>query len=296
MIDDPPPHRPSGTGTPPGAAVQEPRRPASPARTALLFAGALSLSAIAFAALGWYTQVRDWWYWGLLSAGVFLFLPVALILAGIALALFAAAMTALAALSLQGGDAGDGGGSMVVELGARSFIPYYRWLSRQRHPAFWGTIFGIAGGGALLYIPVTLRIANPEARTVETLLWAKDRLEAAYRAAGEYPKPDESGRLPAEAVEEKPGEFRGAGPLTDGFGRPLRYELKGAWKMASYRLVSNGPDGEPGGGDDLCVSGETRLARWAEAAAAKLSRNKEGGKASLGDKLKGIRALRCEGK
>ncbi|MBN1611662.1 MAG: hypothetical protein JW940_33815 [Polyangiaceae bacterium] len=144
--------------------------------------------------------------------------------------------------------------------------PYYRWLARHRGSPLLGVPVGLLLGGFLLWAALAVFVLAREARTTERLLQAQAVVENAYREAKRYPPPDGRGHFPVpDAVASSFANALGAQHrLLDAFGRPVRYEVKGRWKLASYRLRSLGFDGVRSD-DDLCVSGQTRLQAMADA-------------------------------
>jgi hypothetical protein len=93
----------------------------------------------------------------------------------------------------------------------------------------------------------------------------------------------------------RPPEAANDGYVHDGFDRPLHFRVKGKGILASYTLTSWGYDGKPSK-DDLCISGSSQVAKWAEQAvnlAAKLGPDNEGNAAPLNALLRGILDLQC---
>lgn len=247
---------------------------------------AVALVALAVVLGGWFTGARQVMHAALLGVAVVAFLPFLVIGAGILLALLVAAVATVAAVF--SGDAGGGlegaveGGGAVVGGGGWLLPRYYRFLGRRRHPAFWGGLCGVLLGGLLLWGLLAILVVPGEARTVTALAAAQARLEQRYAADGGWPRPQQ-GQLVLE------GE-----PLRDGFGRPLRYEVSGRWKLASWRLRSTGYDGVVSG-DDLCIAGASRLVAMIEQARdlVGLLGRVARGEGSTSDRLAGVRALGC---
>jgi len=101
-------------------------------------------------------------------------------------------------------------------------------------------IFGVVGFVTL--VGVRERRASGVRQTRATLLGAR-RVVEAYLA-------DHDGGCPPsfeKAVEQSHVE---ATPR-DAWGRPLRLVCPGRWEGARYELMSDGPDGEPGGLDRI---------------------------------------------
>lgn len=242
------------------------------------------VAAACVVAAGWLTGLRDVMHAALLAVAVFALLPL-LLVGGALLLLLIVAVGMAAAAALGGdGDAGDGlefAGDAIAGGGAWVAPRYYRFLGRQRHPVFWGVPAGALLGGLVLWGLLAIVVVPGESSTVETLAGAQADIERRVRDTGKLPEPSDMA-------------------LRDGFGRPLEYKVSGRWKLASYTLTSLGFDGVPSA-DDLCVSGSTRLVRWAEKAADLARRIEElragtGGGPSVSDRLSGIRALRCDGR
>lgn len=262
----------------------------------LLFT-ALFVAAVV-ATLGWVTGLRPVMHAALLSAASVALLPVLFIAGGLALALTVGLILAVPAAVFGGGGGELGGeaagvvGEVTVGVGKRFFRVYYRFLGRSRHPAFWGALVGVLLGGLLLWGLVALLIVPDETRTVRLLAEAKDRIERIYATTSKFPAPDSDGRLAVSSLG-----LTGDAVLRDGFGRPLSYAVRGRWKLASWTLSSLGFDGQPGGGDDLCISGYAKLGRWAGTALdiLRVLENVREGGASLGERLQGVSALRCAG-
>jgi hypothetical protein len=256
------------------------------------FARSLLLTIIVVAAgvvaLGWFTGVRRVMHGALLSLAVGAFLPFVVVAAGIALSLLVVVLGLLAALLAEGGvEVPHDAGASVGELGLRLVGPYYRFLARRRHPVFWGVPIGALAGGLGLWALLATIVLPGEARSAVAIAGAQADVERCYARTSRYPEPTPEGHLLRRDLDPAAGE----GAVRDGFGRPLRYEKRGRWKVASYRLRSDGFDGRPGGGDDLCRSGVTRLGRLAEA--VRVSRTPGGLGVSVGVRLGAVREMRC---
>lgn len=101
-------------------------------------------------------------------------------------------------------------------------------------------IFGVVG--FVTFVGVRERRASGVRQTRATLLGAR-RVVEAYLA-------DHDGGCPPsfeKAVEQSHVE----GTPRDAWGRPLRLVCPGRWEGARYELMSDGPDGEPGGLDRI---------------------------------------------
>ncbi len=250
------------------------------------FLAAAVITAAVVVAIGWMTELRDVMHGALLAVAVFALLPLILIAGALLLIILVGLGLSVAAALGGDGDVGteglEGAGDLVVGGGAWLAPRYYGFLARQRHPVFWGIPAGALLGGLVLWGLIALIVVPGESRTVQVLTGAQADIEQRVRESGKLPKADQLA-------------------LRDGFGRPLEYRVAGRWKLASWTLTSLGFDGEPSA-DDLCVSGSTRLARWAETA-ADIARDVEafrsgGGEPgpTIADRLSGIRALRCAGR
>ena len=277
-------NREAGSATP----TTQPSR--SGRRTLWLFLLSMLASATLILSVGWFTGLRDFARGAVISVAVFALLPFAIIAAGIALALFFLMLSLLLALLSDGGAdyVGGAGEEVIVESGMRMIPGYYRWLASRRHPVFWGVPLGVALGGLALSGLLATVVIPQEGDTAQSLAEAQAEIERFYQQEGRYPRPTEAGQLSWEALgKPQRGRF-----VLDGFARPVEYQVAGAWKVASYRVRSFGYDGRPGGRDDLCVSGATKLGRLG--AKFNIDR-KEGGGWSIRAKLAGVAEMRCEG-
>jgi hypothetical protein len=261
------------------------------------FLTAAAGTAAALVLAGWVTGMRQVMHAALLTFAVAALFPFVLIAGALLLVLLTAFVLVLAGLG--GGDGipvGDGAqafGEGAFAAGGWLIPRYYRFLARRRHPAFWGLAAGVLSGGLLLWVLIALIVIPGETRTVRRLTETKALIEKVYDETGRFPRPDTQGHL---LLEERGGAGTAAsGPaITDGFGRPLRYEVLGEWKLASWSLTSSGFDGDPSA-DDLCVSGSTKLMEWGDKGAhlVRLLENIRAGSAPLDDHLAGIRILSC---
>jgi hypothetical protein len=132
----------------------------------------------------------------------------------------------------------------------------------------WGAVVGAVVGTAVVWAILALYVVPRERRTLETLLHVQLALEAEYQRTNSFPHPTDDGTVPPALVESPAGQS--ATPIVDGFGRPIRYGLKGAWRLESYTLSSLGFDGHPSD-DDICLSGGTRAGTWLQRAAGPVS-------------------------
>jgi hypothetical protein len=266
------------------------RTPRSGKRTLSLFLLSMLASAVVILAVGWFTGFRELARGAVVSVAVFALLPVAIIAAGVALALLLLMFSLVAGiLSDGGGDfVGGAGEDVIIESGVRMIPGYYRWLASRRHPVFWGVPLGVMLGGLALSGLLAVAVIPQEGNTAQSLVQVQEEIERVYLEKGRYPTPTEAGHLTWESLgRPQRGLF-----VLDGFARPVEYQVAGVWKAASYRVRSFGYDGRPGGGDDLCVAGATKLGRLG--AKLKLDRD-QGGKWSVKAKLAGIAEMRCEG-
>jgi hypothetical protein len=251
------------------------------------FLVALVLTAAVVFAGGWITDMRRTAHGALLTVAGFAFLPFVIIAGGIALGLFLMGMSMFAAI--LGGGGAVGGleiSEPFIELGARSIGPYYSFLMRRRHPIFWGVPLGVLAGGLALWGFLAIFVIPGEADTVQILIDAQSQLDQRYARGDGYPKPTADGHLLFRDIYPDASE---AGILEDGFGRPIRYQLRGRWKLATYALHSYGHDGQPGK-DDFCREGGTKFGRFAQA----IHIGRSGGKRiSISVRLRSIKESLC---
>jgi len=246
-------------------------------------------------ALCWGTGLRQATHAALLTVAVLMLLPLLVIAGGLLVLMAVGLVVGLSAAPSGDGDVSDTGailGAALVEGGAWLTRRYYGFLGRRRHPAFWGVAAGVLAGGLLLAAAIAAIVVPGEMRTARVLAEFKGAIDRLHRDKGRFPAADANGHLARAALEPAaaPGDL-----VRDGFGRPLRYEIDGRWGMVTYRLVSLGFDGQPGG-DDLCLAGANRLGRWAGKVAdwLQLVDGLQFGSATLGDRLAGVRALGCD--
>lgn len=259
-------------------------------RNATRFVAAEMLAGVALLAIGYSTGLRETMHGALVSVAVFAFLPFLIAAAGIAIivvvVLAAAMVTAITGEAVEA----DGGvvpiGETLVRGGSAFARRYYRALAAIRHPMFWGAIAGLPLGVLLLWSSIALFVLPGEARTVERLEAARVQIADHEASRGRVPEPDARGHL---VIGDSPG------PAQDGFGRPLLYSVRGRGVFTSWTLVSRGYDGRESD-DDLCIEGGTRLAGLAERARAALRviARGVGRDATIGERLSGIRAARCD--
>lgn len=234
--------------------------------------------ALAIVGIGWFTAVQTVAYGAMISSLVFAFLPIVIIAIGVVLSLIEI-------------------GEPVVMVGLSSVKPYYRWLARQKHPLFWGIWNGVGLGGLALLLLNGLVILPGESKSVEIMARVELAIDEAYRSDGGFPRPDGNGHLPIDRLNgaDVPSVD---GVVVDGYGRPYEYVVEGRWKLARYLIRSVGYDGAPGGGDDLCLAGATRLSELAGVGSRILDaiRSKPGGRIDgFKTRLNAIRSLRCDG-
>jgi general secretion pathway protein G len=99
-------------------------------------------------------------------------------------------------------------------------------------------IFGVVGFVTL--VGARERRASGVRQTQATLLGARRGIEA-YMA-------DHDGGCPQSLEAALPEPAKDNVPK-DAWGRPLRFVCPGRWEGTRYELMSDGPDGEPGGLD-----------------------------------------------
>ncbi len=241
--------------------------------------------------------MRGHMHGALLALAAFALLPFLVVAGGLLFMLLAATVPAVLGIFLGGNEAPifelAEAGAHIVKGGAKLVPRYYRFLGKRRRPVLWGLLTGVLFGGLVLWAVLAIVVLPDEALTVERLAAAKERIDEDYRRTGQFPKPDDDGHIAVLSIDGK----EGAEAVADGFGRLVRYEVKGKWaKLSSYRLVSAGFDGVEGTNDDLCIEGSTELRRFADKALnlADLVRGIAGGNSSAQDKLRGIRAMKCQ--
>lgn len=99
-------------------------------------------------------------------------------------------------------------------------------------------VFGVVGFVTL--VGARERRASGVRQTHAALLGARRGVEA-YMA-------DHDGGCPS-SLEAALGDVSKDGAPKDAWGRPLRFVCPGRWEGTPYELMSDGPDGEPGGLD-----------------------------------------------
>lgn len=262
-------------------------------RSVLLLGTMLATAGLAIA-VGWLTDLRMIAHGSLLTVVAVAFLPLVIVAIGIAIALILVAISAVAAL--LGGSGADAGGA---EIGAEIAVQgvamapgYYRWLSRVRHPMFWGALAGLIAGGLGLWTILATLVMPREMGTSEALLDLQSRIETQFKSSSRYPAPTDTGHITYESL----GDNSRSGAVLDGFGRPFMYEKFGHWKVATYAIRSFGYDGTRGGKDDMCVHGGTKLGKFAHFLRDSTSR--ENGKLtikiSISTKAHAVKELRCD--
>lgn len=275
------------------------------AATSLIFAAALVGG-------GWATSLTTVMYGASLSLLTFAVLPFALIAFGIALPFLMAALVVLSAIVgavgvLFGAPVAPADPTLILDgategfrisrFGMRILEPYYRWLSRTRHPILWGGVVGATLGTGILWALITWLVLPGEARTAKILVATREAVLQRFQKTRQLPAPKDGQLLYQDLAINAPG------PVLDGFGQPLEFDVQ----APSFRLRSRGFDQQPGT-DDLCVTGEVelnrlqQLIRWGKVAKAlvqDLELKFENGKVNVGGKLgmrdaaKLITELRC---
>lgn len=263
------------------------------------FTLAAGVSTFVLLILGFTTDLRWFAHGTLIAIGAVAFLPFVIIAVGIIIPVALSALSLLAALVAAFADGGGidppvsgGDDTGLVHVGAEMTPRYYRFffarfVARRRYPIFWGIPAGLLVGAIVLLSYLWIAVIPGESRTAEALLDLYERMEKHYERRNGYPDPVD-GKLMLESLgEEAPPNS--VGPALDGFGRPLIFEKRGAWKVASYRLKSLGHDGVPSR-DDLCRGNSTTLAKVASV--VRISRN--GNTLGWSERLGAIAKLRCD--
>lgn len=131
----------------------------------------------------------------------------------------------------------------MARLPTRVFFPWERkrgllgLLGRARARLVMWTILGLA----LVFVVRTRERHAADLRATRASIGAAERAVAAYRA-------DHGGTCPKELRELVGGGYVRDVP-EDAWGRPLRLDCPGRRDPAGFDLVSDGPDGLPGGLD-----------------------------------------------
>lgn len=265
------------------------------------FAICALLTATLVVLVGWFTGARLVFHGALIAVAAAALLPfvvvaaIAVIPVVIAILLALSGMFLAALLSWGVADSGLPGW-LALERGGWLIPRYYRFLAGQKHPLFWGVPAGLLLGAAALAVLIAMFIVPGESKTVRILVQTQAAIEHLYDSTGYYPRPDEDGYLPWAPLASVDHNGQTQGVVLDGFGRPVQYELRGTWKIASYRLRSYGFDSRPGR-DDLVLTGSTELGRLADTTTALLRalRGEEGSaRATLKEKLRGILSMQRE--
>ena len=215
--------------------------------------------------------VAAFWPFMLIAVGLAVFVAV------LGLMLLLAALTDGAVADAPGGVPG----SDFMELGAELIKPYYSFVLGIRHPIFWGIPAGLLVGCLSLGAYLAITVYLPESNTVGAMAEGQAYIEAYY---------DEHSRLPAP--EDGHLVLADGQPLTDGFGNPVRYEVSGHWRVATWALRSAGADGDFETAQDFCLEGGTRAAELVQFAADALDRLRDS-ESPHRDRLQGIVEMRC---
>lgn len=216
-------------------------------------------SALIVLGLGWTTSLSTAMYGATLSLVAFATLPLILILSGILLPFLMltvlmvsilvsaiAACLGVAPIDVPDCNPIEGAfhGAEISHFGWKIMVPYYRWLSKTRHPVVWGSVAGVFLGGVILWGLVTLLVLPGEKRTVEILSQTKDLILQRFDQEQKMP-PTKGNLLCRDIGIDQPG------PVLDGFNRPLIFEVQ----ETKFRLRSLGFDGKEGR-DDFCIAGQ----------------------------------------
>lgn len=280
--------------------------------TVVKFASSSLTSAGVVVGCGWMTSLSTVMYAASLSLLTFAFLPFMLIAFGIALPFLMAALVVLSVIvsvvgALFGAPASPADPSLIIDgtvqgyrmtrFGAKILDPYYRWLSRTRHPILWGSVFGTILGAGILWALITWVVLPGEARTVKILVATREAVIERFKNSKQLPLVTDGHLLYKDLAINLPG------PVVDGFGQPLEFDVN----PPSFRLRSRGFDQRPGT-DDFCVTGEVELnrlqqfIRWGKVARELVKdldlkvengKLKVGGHLGLRDAAKLITELRC---
>ena len=258
---------------------------------------ATAVTTVTLVVSAWMSGLRQIMHGALLTFAIAALLPFVIVAGGLLMIMAIGFILALAAALARADDVPlghrlYGAGEAVVEGGGWLIPRYYRFLGRQRHPAFWGVPAGLLFGGLLLWALIAALVIPGETRTARTLTETTTKIERVYGQSGGFPQPDDRGHLTLEGIDA--AQSTASGVLEDGFGRPFKYEVAGRRKLASWTLTSLGFDGKTSA-DDLCVSGSTKLVEWAEKGehVARLLRDIQSGSAPIDTRLAGIRAFQC---
>ncbi len=250
---------------------------------------ALLISTLLFVAIGWFTDIRNTFYTALMTGLTVAFLPFVIIACGIALVMFCMIVSLF--LAILGGEGStvitDAG---LVELGARAIPPYYRFLSRIKHPVFWAILSAMFLASLILWSIISFLILPGEIKTAEQLIAIQVQIEDFYRKNYSYPKPGPNNTISRKSLELSDDNE----PLRDGFGLPFEYSKNGIGPVAEYRVLSIGFD-RKSSKDDFCIHGMTKLAKWRDRLSPfiDLATGKTK-KLSFTIKLGAVNALRCD--
>lgn len=247
----------------------------------------VTLIAIAVAALlvgvAWTTEIRAALHGGLIALCVFAFLPFVVIASIVGLVVVVALLAGLA-----GGDGAADAAHLAegFRYSAWGVRKYYGFLARHRGSSWIGVPIGMLLGTLVVWALLAVFVLPKELRTTELLLGLKGEIEKQYAASKSYPPPQSGNTILGSSQEV----------VRDAFDRALHYEVRGRWRLASYRLTSYGSDGVPSS-DDLCIEGQTKLQDLLDTSAAligfaELARFRGG--TPISDRLDTLRAVQCE--
>ncbi len=221
------------------------------------------VAAIVVIVVAWLTGLREVAHDALLSLLVFAFFPILIVAAAIGFLVCFFVVAGLFGGEMDAdvvGDLGEG----VGEGGFWLARVYYRFFASRKHPVFWGTIAGFTLGILLLWLFIGIFVFPKEMKTAALLTRGQAAIETHYKSKGGYPRPVDA-RLNMSSLPGNKLPTNESGDVIDSFGQVLDYQVRGRWKLASYRLRSVGFDGSPSR-DDLCVVGRTKLKAGLDAA------------------------------
>jgi len=266
-------------------------------RRSIRFLLGFFIATAAVLLVGWFTDVRGVMHSVLIGLFVTAFLPFVFVAA--VFSVVVGFILLLSLLSVFGGgdgtgEATDAGTDIVyssVRLSRWGAPRYYGVLMSIRQPAIWGAAVGLLAGGLFLWGIVSWNIVPRELATSRILAETASQLMAIQKQTGRFPTP-----LPGGYLSRRDLGRADDGPVLDAFERPFQFTTSGVSLFASFTLRSTGFDGKPGQ-DDLCVYGAAKGAEWAgklDRLLSSIRTGADGRAAKLKDRLKSLRALRCD--